>query len=774
VDVVVANTTGASPTSGSDSFTYDTTPTVTAVSPVAGSTGGGTSVTITGTGFLTATGVSFGGTSAAGFSVDSDTQITATSPVKTAGQVHVQVTNSTGTSTASGSDHFTFDTAPTVTAVSPSAGPAAGGTSVTITGTGFLTVSGAAGVEFGGVDATSYTVDSDTQITATTPAASAGTVDVTVTSGNGTSSATAADHFTYDAAPSVTAVSPGEGPDGGGTTVTVTGTGFLTATGVTFDGTAGTSLHVTSDTSLTIVAPAGTASATPVDVVVTNPSGSSATSSADHYTYDAQPTVTSVSPGAGRAAGGTTVTLTGTGFLTATGVRFGATSASFAVDSDTQITATAPAHSAGTVDVTVSSSSGTSSTGAADTFTYDTTPTVTAVSPSAGNAGGGDVVTVTGTGFLTATSVSFGGVVGSSLTVDSDTSLTVTAPSGVASSTPVDIVVTNTAGSSATTSADHYTYDGTPAVTSVSPAFGALAGGTIVTVHGTGFLTATGLHFGANAATGVTIVSDTQLTATAPAQSSGGVVDVTVTNAAGTSPTGASDHFTYDGTPTVSAVSPAIGNAAGGSTVTVTGTGFLTATGVKFGTTSATGVTIVSDTQLTATAPNHSAGQVDVTVTNSTGTSATNGSDQFTYENAATVSGVSPQSGTTTGGTSVTVTGTGFLDASAVTFGGVAATGFSIDSATQITATAPAHAAGNVDVVVTNGVGSSTTWAADTFTYGVPAVTALSTRSAGTAGGGSVTITGSRFLHATGVEFGSTSASFSVVSDTQITATVPA
>jgi hypothetical protein len=81
-----------------------------------------------------------------------------------------------------------------VTSVDPNAGPADGGTSVTITGGGFT---GAIEVDFGGIPAADFVVDSDTSITATSPAASAGTVDVAVTTLGGTSAASASDQFTY-------------------------------------------------------------------------------------------------------------------------------------------------------------------------------------------------------------------------------------------------------------------------------------------------------------------------------------------------------------------------------------------------------------------------------------------------------------------------------------------------------------------------------------------------------------------------------------------------
>lgn len=92
------------------------------------------------------------------------------------------------------------------------------------------------------------------------------------------------------------------------------------------------------------------------------------------------PSVTSLSPTGGPTLGGTTVTITGTNLSGATAVSFGSTPAtSFAVDSATQITALAPAHTAGTVDVTVTTPGGTSSTtGTGNDYTYTkTTPTIT-------------------------------------------------------------------------------------------------------------------------------------------------------------------------------------------------------------------------------------------------------------------------------------------------------------------------------------------------------------------------------------------------------------
>ncbi|OWG15640.1 hypothetical protein KDK82_3133 [Delftia sp. K82] len=137
---------------------------------------------------------------------------------------------------------------------------------------------------------------------------------------------------------------------------------------------------------------------------------------------------------------------------------------------------------------------------------------------------------------------------------------------------------------------------------------------------------------------------------------------------------------------------------------------------MTFGATAATGFTVNSATQITATSP-AGTGTVDVRITTAGGTSATSAADQFTYVPAPTVTSISPASGSSIGGTTVTLTGTNFTGATAVTFGGTAATGFTVNSATQITATAPAGSAGTVDVRVTTTGGTSATGAAGQFTY---------------------------------------------------------
>jgi IPT/TIG domain/PASTA domain len=87
----------------------------------------------------------------------------------------------------------------------------------------------------------------------------------------------------------------------------------------------------------------------------------------------------------------------------------------------------------------------------------------------------------------------------------------------------------------------------TPAVSSISPGFGSVLGGTSVTLTGTDFTGISAVKFGSVAAIGFTVDSETQITAVAPRSTEVGPVDVTVTTLAGTSATNYGDRFTYDG-----------------------------------------------------------------------------------------------------------------------------------------------------------------------------------------------------------------------------------
>lgn len=766
-DLRVTTAGGTSDIVAADRFTYVAPPSISSLAPTAGPTAGGTSVVITGTGLSEASAVSFGGVSATSFTQDSATQITAVSPAGTEGVVHVVVTTPGGDSATGTADEFTYAPTPTVTSVSPAAGPTGGGNSVTIAGTG---LTAATAVKFGATNATGFTVNSATQITATVPAGS-GIVDVTVTTAGGTSSVSLADKYSYVPAPVVTGINPASGPTAGGTSVVITGSNLTAASAVRFGGTAATSFTVNSSTQITATAPAGAVGA--VDVTVTTAGGTSATHANDVFTYVAAPTVTGVSPTAGPVAGGSTVTITGTALTGATAVKFGSANAtSFVVDSATQITAVSPAASAGLIDITVTTLGGTSATSASDQFTYVAAPTITGVAPANGPLGGGTSVVITGTGFSGVTSVQFGASSATSFTVNSATQITATSPA--ASAGTVDIRVTATGGTSATGTADQFTYLAAPSISAVSPNSGPSTGGTTVVLSGGQFVGVSAVKFGANNASSFTVNSPTQITATAPAGTAG-MVNLTVTAAGGTSTPSANDQFSYVAAPALTGIAPSSGPLAGGTSVTLTGTDLSGATAVKFGANNATSFTVNSATQITATTPTGVAGTVDVTVTAPGGTSATHANARFTYAGAPTVLSLTPASGPVAGGSSVVLTGTGFTGASVVKFGTTNATSFTVDSATRITATAPAGAAGTVNVLVTTPGGTSAAEAANQFSYiAAPTISQVSPARGSTLGGTEVVITGTHLTAASEVRFGATAATrFTVDSATRITAVAP-
>jgi IPT/TIG domain/Sortilin, neurotensin receptor 3, len=322
------------------------------------------------------------------------------------------------------------------------------------------------------------------------------------------------------------------------------------------------------------------------------------------------------------------------------------------------------------------------------TPTTPSQPTVSSVSPNAGPTAGGNMVTINGTNFLSGATVNFGTTASATVTFVSATQLQAVAPAHASGT--VDVTVTTPGGTSALSSADHYTYDAQPTVSSVSPNAGPTAGGNTVTINGTNFVPGATVKFGALASPSVTFVSATQLKAVAPAHASG-TVDVTVTTPGGMSGLVTGDHYTY-GPPMVSSFTLTSGIT--GSTVTINGTNFVPGATVKFGALASPSVTFVSGTQIKAVVPNGAVtAKISVTTPAGTGTSASN----FTV--TLSVTGFSPSSGPT--GTVVTITGVGFNSSSTVKFNGTAASSVTHVSSTQLKATVPSTATTG-PIIVTN------------------------------------------------------------------------
>lgn len=292
----------------------------------------------------------------------------------------------------------------------------------------------------------------------------------------------------------------------------------------------------------------------------------------------------------------------------------------------------------------------------------------------------------------------------------------------------VDVVFTPGSSTSTTSSNSSVT------ISSVSPASGPISGGTLVTINGSGFASGASVSFGGANASSVNFISSTQLTAVTPAGSAGSV-NVSVTNSdpgTGTLNSG----FSYVGNPTITTVSPNSGPATGGTTVTISGTGFQSGAIVAFGAMLATSVTVMSPTQIQAVTPAAAAGTVAVTVTNPDAGKATLTSG-FSF---ASVGGSQPQitSATTDPGAAgssascvnqlpvgatamctITITGSNFEPGATVQIDGVNATNVNVVNSKTITAIVPTSKKTDqyVNIMVTNAGGLSST-RSNGFFYG--------------------------------------------------------
>jgi hypothetical protein len=494
-------------------------------------------------------------------------------------------------------------------------------------------------------------------------------------------------------------------------------------------------------------------------------------------TFVPAPRVTGVSLTSGPAAGGTSLTITGTGFTGATAVNFGTTFASFTVNSDTSIVAVSPAAVADTVDVTVTSPGGASATSASDQFMFVAAPSVSSVSPDSGPVDGGTTVTIAGSNFTDATAVSFGDTP-AGFTVNDDTSITAVSPVAEAAGT-VAVTVATIGGTSTSSSADRFTYSTVvspfaPTITKVTPNFGPPAGGSSVTITGTNFLGATDVAFGTTPVGSFTMKSDTSITTTAP--SGVDTVDVRVTNAFGSSAITSTDEFSYG--PRLTKIAPASGSAGGNTKVTISGHNFGGTTDVVFGSASALSFKVnATGTSITAMTPPEAGSGIqsaDVTVTNAQGTSPITPADVFGYVTPV-VSSAAPASGSAGGNTKVTIKGHNFTGATDVTFGGVSASSVTVNATgTTLTAVTPPEADSgveSVDVSVTTSAGTGTLTAA--FTYLAPTVTKITPASGPVGGGTTVTIHGVNLYGASAVTFGSTPAPITKMTNTSLTVISP-
>jgi hypothetical protein len=267
---------------------------------------------------------------------------------------------------------------PAVNSVTPSIGPKAGGTPLTISGSNFqsgLRVVIGENVYVEG-DAHATTVVSSSTITLTTAPMSAGAHDVVVIDSTGVEGRKTSG-FTASLNPVLTSVFPAAGSASGGTTVVLRGQDFASNAVVSIDGVVQTQATVTDATRILLVTGAGVVGG-PYVLQVDNPDGSSATS-AFSYVSSPDPAIASVSPASGKSSGNETVVVHGANFTSTTHVTFGADADTGAggvasplvafVDAST-LEVKSPAHPAGAVNVITFDSSSGQAAVAPNAFTY--------------------------------------------------------------------------------------------------------------------------------------------------------------------------------------------------------------------------------------------------------------------------------------------------------------------------------------------------------------------------------------------------------------------
>ena len=347
-------------------------PVVTRLSSATSPLNGGATIAIHGKNFTpgASTYVSFGNTRATS-TISSPFLMSVVVPRSTTpGVVKLTVTTPDGTSEGLDFEYVVPGGAsPVVTAVSPSQGPTAGGTTVTLEGAG---LKGVATVMFGSVPAASVTEFDGTFVRAVSPAsASSGPVTVSVTTAGGTYQGPT---FTYTSPPPTGPVAgtpiPRWGSTAGGTSVTINGERLGDVVSVKFGAAEATSFVVVSPTVITAVTPPRTAAGS-ATVTLTTATGSSTSASSFSYTeVSGPPVVTSMTPDSGGLDGLTAVDLAGTDLVDVVDVTVGGKQAAYSIVSPTKLTVTPPPSAEeATVPVVVTTRLG--STTVAPGFTYE-------------------------------------------------------------------------------------------------------------------------------------------------------------------------------------------------------------------------------------------------------------------------------------------------------------------------------------------------------------------------------------------------------------------
>ena len=464
----------------------------------------------------------------------------------------------------------------------------------------------------------------------------------------------------------------------------------------------------------------------------------------------AAPIVSSFSPATGRP--GTQVVINGSGFSTATQVKFDTTIADFNVTSDARMAATVPLDAtSGQIRVTNPTGTGVSS------GNFLVAPRISGFSPlrSATNTG----VTIHGFNFVGTTNVLFNNKP-TTFAVTAVTQIQATVPTGA---TNGPITVQTTAGS-ATTTNDFIIIGPAPIIDDFSPGVGAPGVGVIIS--GVNFSGPVTVKFNGVTDPMAAVTAPTQISAQVPAAATTGRISVTTPAGTATS----SNTFFVTKAPVITDFFPSRGQT-NFTRVTIEGINFNIApvSGVGFNGKGVTGISTPAANQIVVTVPN-AATTGPITVTNSFGVGTS--SNDFVITRAPIIDWFDPVVGPP--GTPVTISGVNLSNGPTVLkFNGMN-TGFTVtgQSGTQIRTAVPGGATSG-PITMTNAYGGFATTSNFFVTGSAPYVSALSP-GAGPRGT-TVLITGGNFTNPVAVKFnGVTDPAATATALTQIQTTVPA
>lgn len=530
-------------------FVYLPPPVINSFSPEFGFSGD--TITISGANLTTTNLISFGEIPAASFVIVNDQTVKAVIAAGASGKISLRTL--AGTVEANG---FTFAPKPAIISFTPSGKR---GDIIVINGTNFRQIQS---VKFGGMDAVSYTVDSEQKISAVLGLGSSGIVTVTSTFGIATK-----DGFTYFQAPTITSFNPQLAAEGAN--VKITGTNLTGTTEVLFGGKAPTSFTVNSATEI-IAVMSKTVSG---QVSVTTPGG---TAVKEGFVFIPTLRLDSFSPKI--AATDQKVVINGSNFVKVIELSFGGTPAkSFTVDSESMITATVALGSSG--EVKVRTADGLVSMPG---FTYVLVPKVDFFTPA--SAGAGTTIRITGNNFDQVTSVKFGGIEAASFKVLSGTTIEAVLAAGLSGG----VSVTNPGG---TGELKGFTFIPLPNITSIDPLLGGK--GSEINIYGTNFLTTHMVSIGNKAVASFKVMSATHITAFVADGASDGKVVVSSLGGSGSI-----DGFRFILPPIITSFLPS--DAIVGVNVLITGANLGDVRGVSFGGKAAASFTILSPTSISA------------------------------------------------------------------------------------------------------------------------------------------------------------------------------